>query len=161
MEFETFLRAFANSGDLQVRYTAKPVVYTVPYYDAHNTEPGDPAHPQWETFERNKSADDRFRYDPKLGLYIHDSAWLVPGQVWTGVDADGRHIERPVVDLRIQHVSEDVAQVLLPNQVITFERRADCWYLTANRSLDPFEGCGWPDECRRQREYEAPYYQGD
>jgi len=161
MEFETFLRAFANSGDMQLRYTARPVVYTVPYHDAHNTEPGDPAHPRWETVERNKPADDRFRYDSKLGTYIYDSSWLVPGQIWTGVDSEGRHVARPVVDLRIRDVSAGVAQVLLPNQVITFERRADCWYLTKDWSLDPFEGCDWPDQCRSQREYEAPYYEGD
>ncbi|WP_152540999.1 hypothetical protein [Luteimonas huabeiensis] len=161
MDFETFLHAFFNSGDLQVRYTAKPVVYKVPYHDYHNTEPGDPANPQWQTYERDRPMHDRYRYDSQLRAYVWDSTRLRAGQRWTGVDASGNHVPHPVTELQLRRLSETEWEVLTPGRITTFTRRPDCWYLTADWSLDPFEGCRWPDECRQLREYEAPYYQDD
>ena len=40
------------------------------------------------------------------------------------------------------------------DRITTFSKRADCWYLTHDWTLDPFEGCQWPDQCRSMREYE-------
>lgn len=161
MDFEQFIRAFFNSGDLQVRFTARPVHYKVPYYDYHNTEPGDPANPQWETFERDRPMHDRYRYDAHVQAYISDSDWLYPGEVWTGVDANGQHVKNPVTELSVRKVSDTEYVVDTPGRVTTFVRREDCWYLTHDWLLDPFEGCQWPEGCRALREYEAPYYDNE
>lgn len=161
LDFDEFIRAFFNSGDLQVRFTAKPVHYKVPYYDYHNTEPGDPANPQWETFERDTPMHDWYRYDPYLQTYILDSSRLRSGQRWTGVDAQGQHVSNPIAPLSIRAVSDTGYAIETPGRVTTFTRLKDCWYVTNDWTLDPFEGCVWPDGCRAQREYEAPYYEDD
>ena len=156
LDFEQFIRAFFNSGDLQVRYTARPVTYKVPYYEYHNTEPGDPANPQWETYERDRPMHDRFRYDSHVQAYVSDTARLVAGQIWTGIDADGRQVSNPTTELQLRRVSDEEWQVVTPGRVTTFNRRPDCWYATADWSLDPFDRCKWPEQCRAWREYEGP-----
>lgn len=160
-DFDEFIRAFFNSGDLQVRFTARPVLYRVPYYDYHNTEPGNPANPRWETFERDRPMRDLYRYEARRDVFVSDSAWLRAGEEWTGVDADGNPVLRPVTELQIRKVSAMEYAVDTPGRITTFARREDCWYLTRDWTLDPFEGCRWPDECRRLLEYEAPYYEDD
>lgn len=157
-EFEPFLHAFLNSGDLQVRFTARPMTHKLPYYDHHNTEAGDPTNPQWETYEGDRPMHDLDRYDPHMQGYVVDSDRLYPGEVWTGIDADGKHVSNPISELRTRQVSETEAEVLTRGRITTFSHRQDCWYLTQDWSLDPLEGCRWPDECRSLREYEAPYY---
>lgn len=161
LDFEEFIRAFFNSGDLQVRYTARPVRYKVPYYDYHNTEPGDPAHPRWETYERDRPMHDRFRYDAQLRAYISDSSRLRAGQQWTGIGEDGKHVPHPMTELALRKVSDGEWQVVTPGRITTFSRRPDCWYATGDWSLDPFEGCKWPDECRAWREHEGHEQEGD
>lgn len=156
MEFEAFIRAFFNSGSLQVRYTANPVVYRVPYYDYHNTEPGDPANPQWETYEHGRPMHDLYRYDGYRQAFVRDSSWLVPGQVWTGVDAEKKPLLQPITDLQLRRMSETQWQVVTPGRIMTFSKRPDCWYVTGDWSLDPFEGCEWPEQCRAWREHEEP-----
>ncbi len=156
LDFEQFIRAFFNSGDLQVRYTARPVTYKVPYYEYHSTEPGDPANPQWETYERDRPMHDRYRYDPRAGAFVWDTARLQPGQLWSGVDVDGTPVDRPVVDLTVRHVSRTVSQVIDRDRIMTFNRHPDCWYFTADWTLDPLDGCEWPEQCRAWREYEEP-----
>lgn len=156
-DFEEFIHAFFNSGDLQVRYTARPVVYKVPYHDYHNTEPGDPTYPQWETYERDRPMHDRYRYDSRLQTFVWDTARLQAGEQWSGVDVDGAPLDRPVIDLEIRPVSGTESEIVDRDRVMTFSRRPDCWYFTADWSLDPFDGCKWPDECRQLREYEAHY----
>lgn len=162
-DFESFLHAFLNSGDLQVRYTAKPRIVRLPYHDHHNTEPGDPANPQWATYESDRPMHDRYRYDARSQRYISDSSRLRPGQVWTGIDAEGHHISNPIADLQVRKVSDteyavDTGNGFTRSRITTFTRREDCWYLTQDWSLDPFEGCFWPDQCRDMQEYEAPYF---
>ncbi|MGY1531268.1 hypothetical protein [Luteimonas sp. A649] len=161
LDFDEFIRAFFNSGDLQVRFTAKPVRYKVPFYDYHNTEPGDPGNPQWETFEREGPVHDRYRYDPHVQAFISDSSRLRPGQQWTGLDKDGQHVPNPVTELSIRKVSDIEYAVDTPGRITTFTQRESCWYLTKDWTLDAFKGCRWPDECRAWREYEAPYYEDD
>ena len=154
-DFEEFLQAFFNSGDLQVRFTARPVAYKVPYYGYHNTEPGDPAHPQWEHYESEQPMHDRYRYDIRRQAFVWDTEKLAPGIRWTGLDADGTPVERPVIELQIRQISDGVAEVTDRDRIMIFSRRPECWYFTADWSLDPFEGCVWPDACRQRREYEA------
>ena len=161
LDFEEFIRAFFNSGDLQVRYTARPVRYKVPYYDYHNTEPGDPANPRWETYERDRPMHDRFRYDAQLRAYISDSSRLRAGQQWTGIGEDGKHVPHPMTELALRKVSDGEWQVVTPGRITTFSRRPDCWYATGDWSLDPFEGCKWPEECRAWREHEGHEQEGD
>lgn len=156
MEFEPFVRAFFNSGNLQVRYTANPVAYKVPYYDYHNTEPGDPANPQWETYEHGRPMHDLYRYDGYRQAFVRDSSWLMPGQVWTGVGADGKPLLQPITDLQLRRMSATEWQVVTPGRIMTFSKRPDCWYVTGDWTLDPFEDCEWPDQCRAWREHEAP-----
>ena len=156
MEFETFIRAFFNSGNLQVRYTANPVAYKVPYYDYHNTEPGDPAKPQWETYEHGRPMHDLYRYDGYRQAFVRDSSWLVPGQVWTGVDADGKPLLQPITDLQLRRMSATEWRVVTPGRIMTFSKRPGCWYVTGDWTLDPFEDCKWPEQCRAWREHEAP-----
>lgn len=160
-DFDEFIRAFFNSGDLQVRFTGKPVFYQVPYYEYHNTEPGDPANPQWEAFERDRPVHDLYRYEARRGVFVSDSAWLRAGEKWTGVDEDGSPVVRPITELQVRKVSATEYAVDTPGRITTFTRREDCWYLTRDWTLDPFEGCRWPDECRRLLEYEAPYDEDD
>ena len=160
LDFEEFLQAFLNSGDLQVRFTARPVVYKVPYHDYHNTEPGDPTYPQWEHYESARPMHDRYRYDQQSNAYVSDSARLRPGQRWTGIDVDGRHVPRPVSELAVRQASDEQWQVVTPGRITTFTRRPDCWYATDDWTLDPFDGCRWPDECRAWREYEGHPQEG-
>lgn len=161
LNFEEFIQAFFNSGDLQVRFTARPVAYKVPYHDYHNTEPGDPANPQWKHYGSDRPMHDRFRYDPRLQTYVSDSSWLRPGQRWTGIDADGKHVSRPVTELTLRQESDEQWQVVTPGRITTFTRRPDCWYATGDWTLDPFEGCKWPHECRAWREYEGHEQEGE
>ena len=156
--FEPFLHAFLNSGDLQVRYSARPTTHKLPYYDHHNTQPGDPANPQWAEYEDDRPMHDGYRYDARLDAYIWDSSRLRPGQIWTGTDADGKHVARPITELQVRKVSDTEYALDTPGRVTTFSKRADCWYLTHDWSLDAFEGCQWPDQCLAMREYEAPYF---
>lgn len=159
--FEPFLHAFLNSGDLQVRYSAKPITHKLPYYDRHNTQPGDPANPQWAVYEDDKPIHDRYRYDAGLQTYVWDSSRLRPGQTWTGLDAEGRRVSEPITELRVRKVSDTEYAIDTPGRVTTFTKRADCWYLTHDWSLDPFDGCQWPDQCLDMREYEAPHFDDD
>ncbi|WP_057637332.1 hypothetical protein [Stenotrophomonas ginsengisoli] len=155
-EFEAFFHAFLNNGDLQVAYTAKPYVLKGPYYLQHNTEPGDPANPQWETVEVHRPMHDRYRYDAQRQLYVSDS-WLLPGQKWTGIDAFGRSTDNSPTQLEIRQVSQTEYAMHTRDRITTFSKRADCWYLTHDWTLDPFEGCQWPDQCRSMREYEGGF----
>lgn len=155
LDFEEFLQAFLNSGDLQVRFTARPVVYKVPYHDYHNAEPGDPANPQWALYESDRPMHDRYRYDHQRQAYVSDSSRLRPGQHWTGVDTDGAHVSRPITELSLRQESEEQWQVLTPGRITTFTRRPDCWYATDDWTLDAFQGCDWPHECRAWREHEG------
>lgn len=159
MDFEQFIRAFFNSGDLQVRFTARPYVLKGPYYEQYNTEPGDPANPRWETVEVDRPLHGLYRYDPDAQAYVIDSSRLRPGQKWTGVDAQGQRVPNPVAELDVRKVSDMEYAIDTPERVTTFTQREDCWYLTHDWSLDPFEGCQWPEGCRARREYEAPYYE--
>ena len=155
-QFEEFFHAFLNNADLQVAYTAKPYVLKGPYYLQHNTEPGDPANPQWATVEIDQPMHDRYRYDPRRQTYVDDS-WLLPGQQWTGVDAYGKPTNNPVTQLEIRQVSPTEFAMHTPDRITTFSKRDDCWYLTHDWTLDPFEGCQWPDQCRSMREYEGSF----
>jgi hypothetical protein len=160
-DFEEFIRAFFNSGDLQVRFTARPYEVKGPYYEQHNTEPGDPANPQWETVDQDHPLHDLYRYDAHRSVYVSDSAWLRAGEQWTGVDTEGKPLLRPVTEVQIRQVSPRQHAVDTPGRITTFTWRGDCWYLTQDWTLDPFEGCRWPDECRRLLEYEGQYYRDD
>ena len=153
-EFEAFFQAFLNNGDLQVAYTAKPYKSKVPYYDQYNTEPGDPLNPRWATVDENRPLHDRYRYDPRRQSYVSDT-WLLPGQQWTGIDSFGNPTDNPVTQLAVRRVSDTEYAMDTPSRTTTFSKRADCWYLTHDWTLDPFEGCQWPDQCRSMREYEG------
>lgn len=159
LDFDEFIRAFFNSGDLQVRFTAKPYELKGPYYEQYNTEPGDPANPQWAVVEVEQPLHSLYRYDSRLHAYILDTSRLRPGQQWTGLDADEKHIPNPVAELRIRKVSDTESAIDTPGRITTFTRREDCWYLTHDWTLDPAEGCDWPEGCRAWREYEAPYHE--
>lgn len=154
-QFEEFFHAFLNNGDLQVAYTAKPYVLKGPYYLQHNTEPGDPANPQWETVEIYTPIHGYQRYNERQTSYVSDSTRLLPGQQWTGVDAFGRSTDNPPTQLEIRQVSQAEYAMHTRDRTTTFSRRADCWYLTHDWTLDPFEGCQWPEQCRSMREYEG------
>lgn len=161
LDFDAFIRAFFNSGDLQVRFTAKPYELKGPYYEQYNTEPGDPANPQWAIVEVDSPLHGLYRYDSYVQDYILDSSRLRPGQLWTGLDEYGKHIQNPVAELSVRKVSDAEYTIDTPGRTTTFSRRADCWYLTRDWTLDPAEGCKWPDECRALREYKAPYYEDE
>jgi len=94
-------------------------------------------------------------------VYVSDSAWLRAGEHWTGVDPEGKPLLRPVTEVQIRQVSPRQHAVDTPGRITTFTWRGDCWYLTQDWTLDPFEGCRWPDECRRLLEYEGQYYRDD
>src|SRR5690606_22144815 len=132
----------------------------VPYHDYHNTEPGDPANPQWETYVHDRPMHDRYRYDSRRRAYVWDTARLQAGELWTGVDTDGTSVARPIIDLDIRRVSDAEYEMVDRDRIMTFSRRPDCWYFTADWSLDPFDGCKWPAECRKLREHEA-HHEGD
>ena len=153
-EFEAFFHAFLNNGDLQVAYTAKPYQSKVPYYDQYNTEPGDPRNPRWATVDETRPLHDRYRYDPRRQSYVSDT-WLLPGQQWTGIDAFGNPTDNPVTQLAVRRVSDTEYAIDTPGRITTFSKRADCWYLTHDWTLDPFEGCQWPEQCRSMLEYEG------
>lgn len=153
--FEEFFHAFLNNGDLQVAYTAKPYVLKGPYYLKHNTEPGDPANPQWATVEINQPIHGYYRFDARKQAYVFDSSRLLPGQQWTGIDAFGKPTDNPPTQLTIRQVSDIEYAMETRDRITTFSKRADCWYLTHDWTLDPFEGCQWPDQCRSMREYEG------
>lgn len=155
LNFEQFFHAFLNNGDLQVAYTAKPYVLKGPYYLKHNTEPGDPANPQWATVEINQPIHGYYRFDARKQAYVFDTSRLRPGQQWTGIDAFGKPTDHPTTELTIRRVSDIEYVMETRDRLTTFSKRADCWYLTHDWTLDPFEGCQWPDQCRSMREYEG------
>lgn len=153
-DFEEFFHAFLNNGDLQVAYTAKPYVLKGPYYLKHNTEPGDPANPQWATVEIDQPIHTRYRFDTRRQTYVSDSR-LLPGQQWTGIDAFGKPTDNPITQLSVRRISDIEYVMDTPGRITTFSKLADCWYLTHDWTLDPYEGCQWPDQCRSMREYEG------
>ena len=154
-EFEEFFHAFLNNGDLQVAYTARPYVLKGPYYLQHNTEPGDPANPQWETIDVHQPIHGYYRFNDRQTSYVSDSSRLLPGQQWTGIDAFGNPTDNPITQLAVRRVSNTEYAMDTPGRITTFSKRADCWYLTHDWTLDPFEGCQWPEQCRSMREYEG------
>lgn len=165
-EFEPFLHAFLNSGDLQARYTASPYVLKAPYHEKHNTLPGDPANPQWAIAETSRPMHNRDRYDAHSRAFRRDVHWLSPGEIWTGVDADGAPLRYPIAELQVRKVSDreyavDTRDGFTRSRITTFTKHEDCWYLTEDWSLDPFEGCFWPHQCLAMRAYEAPHFDDD
>lgn len=154
-QFEEFFHAFLNNGDLQVAFTAKPYVLKGPYYLQHNTEPGDPANPQWDYEEVGQPIHGYHRFNARQQVYVFDSSRLRPGQQWTGMDADGRQIDYPTTQVITRSISDAEYVMETPGRITTFSKRSDCWYLTHDWTLDPFEGCQWPDQCRSLREYEG------
>src|SRR5690606_6020216 len=99
-DFEGLIRASFTSGGLQVGLTARPYEVKGPYYEQHNTEPGDQANPQWETVDQDHPLHDLYRYDAHRSVYVSDSAWLRAGEHWTGVDPEGKPRRRPVAGVR-------------------------------------------------------------
>ena len=152
--FEEFFHAFLNNGDLQVAYTARPYILKGPYHLQYNTEPGDPANPQWETIDVHDPIHGYYRFNERQASYVSDISRLLPGQQWTGIDAYGKSTDSPVTQLEIRQVSPTEYAMHTPDRVTTFSKRADCWYLTHDWTLDPFEGCVWPEQCRGMREHE-------
>lgn len=158
VDFEKFLRAFANDANLQDAFSSKPVKHKYPYYWKHNSQPGDPANPKWAIDDEPGPARVKYRYDTATDKFVWVGKKLKQGQRWTSIDIDETPTSyAPLRDFRIRRVSDAQYDVRYDKGgVDTYEFKSGCWYFSQHWELESIVDCKWPDECRKQREYEAP-----
>jgi len=155
--FELFLQAYVNSAELQVNYTAESAKHKYPYYWKHNTEPGNPAHPKWVDEEDRDVGRVKYRYDPESKKFIWVGKRLKDGQRWISIKTDEKPVSfAQLSDFEIRRVSAEQYDVEYDKgDVDTYELKSGCWHFTQHWELESIVDCKWPDECRKQREYEA------
>ncbi|QWP78390.1 hypothetical protein J5226_08365 [Lysobacter sp. K5869] len=156
--FDAFLKAFANSADLQVAFSLHPVRHKYPYYWKHNTPPGDPAHPKWVVDEEAGPARVKYRYDAASDRFVWSGKTLRAGQRWLSLQANETDVSYAALpDFRIRRVSDTQYDVEYDqSDVDTYELSSGCWHFAQRWEREAIVECKWPEECRRQREYEAP-----
>ncbi|MBN7136335.1 hypothetical protein A7A76_16455 [Lysobacter enzymogenes] len=157
-QFDTFLKAFANSADLQDAFSSHPVRHKYPYYWKHNTQPGDPAHPKWVVDDEPGAARVKYRYDAASDRFIWSGKKLKAGQRWTSIQADETDVSyAALADFRIRRVSGVRYEVEYDEgDIDTYELISGCWRFAQRWEREAIVECKWPDECRSQREFEAP-----
>lgn len=89
-DFGEFLKAFANRGDVRLAYSNQPFKSTAPYYWAHNTRPGDPRYPKWESELAYGVPSAKFRYDSRNGVYVWNTDYMRPDETWSSEDVSKR-----------------------------------------------------------------------
>lgn len=157
-QFDTFLKAFANNADLQDAFSSRPVRHKYPYYWKHNTQPGDPAHPKWVVDDEPGPARVKYRYDAASDRFIWSGKKLKAGQRWTSIQADETDVSyAALADFRIRRVSGVRYEVEYDEgDTDTYELISGCWRFVQRWEREAIVECKWPDECRSQREFEAP-----
>lgn len=157
-QFDAFLKAFTNSADLQDAFSLRPIRHKYPYYWKHNTQPGDPAHPKWVVDEEADPARVKYRYDAASERFVWSGKKLRTGQRWVSLKASETDVSYAALpDFRIQRVSDAQYDVEYDKgDVDTYELSSGCWYFAQRWEREAIVECKWPEECRRQREYEAP-----
>lgn len=157
-QFDAFLKAFVNSADLQDAFSSRPVRHKYPYYWKHNTQPGDPAHPKWVVDDEPGPARVKYRYDAASDRFIWSGKKLKAGQRWTSIQADETDVSyAALADFRIRRVSGVRYEVEYDEgDIDTYELISGCWRFAQRWEREAIVECKWPDECRSQREFEAP-----
>ncbi|MGO4775178.1 hypothetical protein AB4084_06630 [Lysobacter sp. 2RAB21] len=157
-DFKGFLKAFANDANLQDAFSSKPVKHKYPYYWKHNSQPGDPANPKWVIDDEPGPARVRYRYDAATDKFVWVGKKLKQGQHWTSIDIDEKPTSYAQLrNFRIHRVSDAQYDVEYDKGGIdTYELKSGCWHFSQHWELESIVDCKWPDECRKQREYEAP-----
>lgn len=157
-QFDTFLKAFVNSADLQDAFSSHPVRHKYPYYWKHNTQPGDPAYPTWVVDEEPGPVRVKYRYDAASDRFVWSGKKLKAGQRWTSIQADETDVSYAVLaDFRLRRVSDVRYEVEYDEgDIDTYELISGCWRFVQRWEREAIVDCKWPDECRSQREFEAP-----
>jgi hypothetical protein len=157
-QFDAFLKAFVNSADLQDAFSSRPVHHKYPYYWKHNTQPGDPAHPKWVVDDEPGPARVKYRYDAAGDRFIWSGKKLKAGQRWTSIQADETDVSyAALADFSIRRVSDVRYEVEYDEgDIDTYELISGCWRFAQRWEREAIVECKWPDECRRQREFEMP-----
>jgi hypothetical protein len=157
LNFEIFLRAFANSAEIQSAYSSTSSRRKYPYYWKHNTEPGDPMHPKWAADEDPSVGRVKYRYDPKSKRFIWVGKSLKNGQHWRSVRADEKPVSfAQLPDFEIRRISNAQYDVHYgEGEVDTYELEAGCWRFSQHLDFEKIVFCRWPDQCRSCREWEG------
>lgn len=157
-QFDVFLKEFVNSADLQDTFSARRIRHKYPYYWKHNTQPGDPAHPKWVVDEEAGPARVKYRYDAASERFIWSGKKLKPGQRWNSIQADETDVSYAGLPLfRIRRVTDVRYEVEYDEgDIDTYELTSGCWRFVERWEREAIVECKWPDECRAQREHEAP-----
>ncbi|MBT2745552.1 MULTISPECIES: hypothetical protein [unclassified Lysobacter] len=156
-DFKEFIKQFANDANLQDAFSSKPVKHKYPYYWKHNSQPGDPANPKWVIDDEPGPARVKYRYDAATDKFVWVSKKLRQGQRWTSIDIDEKPTSYAQLrNFRIHRVSDAQYDVEYDKSDIdTYKLNSGCWYFSQRWEQESIVDCKWPDECRKQREYEA------
>lgn len=157
-DFKEFLKAFANDANLQDAFSSTPIKHKYPYYWKHNSQPGDPAKPKWVIDDEPGPARVKYRYEAATDKFVWVGKKLKHGQRWSNIDIDETPTSyAPLRDFRIRRVSDAQYDVEYDKGVVdTYRLNSGCWHFSQHWELESIVDCKWPDECRKQREYEAP-----
>ncbi|MFD1297109.1 hypothetical protein ACFQ4Q_10770 [Lysobacter gummosus] len=157
-DFKEFLKAFANDANVQDAFSSTLVKRKYPYYWKHNSQPGDPANPKWVIDDEPGPARVKYRYDALTDKFVWVGKKLKQGQHWTSIDVDEKPTSYAQLrNFRIHRVSDAQYDVEYDKGGIdTYELKSGCWHFSQHWELESIVDCKWPDECRKQREYETP-----
>ncbi|MGH8082835.1 MAG: hypothetical protein ACREP7_19815 [Lysobacter sp.] len=150
-DFNVFLKAFANRGDVQLAYTAQPYRVKRPYYWTHQTEAGDPKYPRWDIQKRHGAASVNYRFDSETQAYVFDSAMLAADEDWQRPEQAALKPRR-ISGFKTKRISSARFEVTDGGFVDSYIKKSGCWYFEQSWAFEPLAFCKWPDQCKRWRE---------
>lgn len=150
-QFDTFLKSFANRGDVQAAYTAQPYKVKLPYYWVHSTAAGDPRYPRWDVQERHGAAQIGYRFDTQANAYVSDSGRLALDEQWRRPEQAALK-PRKIGGFKIKRLSASRYEVVADGFVHSYVKKSGCWYFEQSWSFEPLAHCKWPEQCKRWQE---------